>query len=234
MLVAANGLRIRDNVRRSLPPRHSTIDPFLQTLNNWLVKPLPKGSALTAIFDSCTSGTLLGNAPSVPPLPAIAYAQKDLDHYKCNNVYRPWVNKGGRKSNTLRNQVGRLSSYLHHRSSSYPLVQSGRTASVLALGPQADAAPHFGRAAAKQRSIFPAFSRSYSRWTSVKPLNWGNWPGSLTNTMGKGVRLQNASLYARGGVAIRYRRGRPLIILMLCVGFFNHLPIPSHLLPWFS
>ena len=44
---------------------HPTIDHFLQTLNNWLVKPLPKGSALTAIFDSCTSGTLLGNVPSM-------------------------------------------------------------------------------------------------------------------------------------------------------------------------
>ena len=29
------------------------------------MKGLPKGSALTAIFDSCTSGTLLGNVPSI-------------------------------------------------------------------------------------------------------------------------------------------------------------------------
>jgi len=67
---------------------------------------LPKGSTLTAIFDSCTSGTLLGNVLSTYPLSAVADTQKDLDHYKCNNVYRPWVNKGGRRSNTLRNYVG--------------------------------------------------------------------------------------------------------------------------------
>lgn len=73
VLVALNGLRIRDN-----------------TLHSWLVKGLPKGSALTAIFDSCTSGTLL-----------------DLGHYRCNNVYCPWVSKGKRKSNTLRNHVVR-------------------------------------------------------------------------------------------------------------------------------
>lgn len=67
---------------------------------------LPKGSTLTAIFDSCTSGTLLGNVLSARLLFAFADTQKDLDHYKCNNVYRPWVNKGGRRSNTLRNCVG--------------------------------------------------------------------------------------------------------------------------------
>ncbi|KAF9652770.1 peptidase C14 [Thelephora ganbajun] len=73
VLVALGGLKIQDN-----------------TLHNWLVKDLPKGSALTAIFDSCTSGTLL-----------------DLHHYYCNDVYRPWVNKGARRSNTFRNNVVR-------------------------------------------------------------------------------------------------------------------------------
>jgi len=72
-------------------------------LRKWLVNPLPKGSALAAIFDSCSSGTLLGNV-SVHMLFAVAYIQKDLEHYECNDVYRPWVNKG--KSKTLQNRVG--------------------------------------------------------------------------------------------------------------------------------
>ena len=45
-----------------------------------LVDPLPVGASLTAIFDSCHSGTLL-----------------DLDHYLCNNVYYPWTNVGRRR-----------------------------------------------------------------------------------------------------------------------------------------
>ena len=46
-----------------------------------MVDPLPVGVSLTAIFDSCHSGTLL-----------------DLDHYKCNNVAFPWNKKCLRKS----------------------------------------------------------------------------------------------------------------------------------------
>ena len=40
------------------------------------------------------------------PASAVTDTQKDLEHYRCNNVYRPWVNKGGRRSNTLRNYIG--------------------------------------------------------------------------------------------------------------------------------
>ncbi|KAF9787772.1 caspase domain-containing protein [Thelephora terrestris] len=68
-LVPLDGLEIKDN-----------------DLHEWLVKDLPKRSALTAIFDCCNSGTLL-----------------DLPHFKCNNVYRPWVNKGIRSSRSLCN-----------------------------------------------------------------------------------------------------------------------------------
>lgn len=39
-----------------------------------LVDRLPIGSKLTAVFDSCHSGTLL-----------------DLDHYLCNEVYHPFL-----------------------------------------------------------------------------------------------------------------------------------------------
>jgi len=31
----------------------------------------------------------------------------DLKHYQCNDVYRPWVSKGGRRTHTLRNHVVR-------------------------------------------------------------------------------------------------------------------------------
>ncbi|PIL23028.1 hypothetical protein GSI_14335 [Ganoderma sinense ZZ0214-1] len=55
-------------------------EPILDdVLRDLLVEPLPTGASLTAIFDSCCSGTLL-----------------DLDHYACNNVYFPWVNRGKR------------------------------------------------------------------------------------------------------------------------------------------
>ena len=42
---------------------------LLQQLNLRMVQPLPLGACLTAIFDSCHSGTLL-----------------DLEHYDCNKI----------------------------------------------------------------------------------------------------------------------------------------------------
>ncbi|RPD70868.1 hypothetical protein L226DRAFT_574329 [Lentinus tigrinus ALCF2SS1-7] len=48
-------------------------------LRRLLVDPLPVGSTLTAIFDSCHSGTLL-----------------DLNHYLCNNVWFPFMSRGKR------------------------------------------------------------------------------------------------------------------------------------------
>ncbi|TFK85489.1 hypothetical protein K466DRAFT_654229 [Polyporus arcularius HHB13444] len=50
------------------------------TLRKKLVNPLPIGANLTAIFDSCHSGTML-----------------DLDHYLCNSVYHPWTDIGFRR-----------------------------------------------------------------------------------------------------------------------------------------
>lgn len=55
-----------------------------------LVDPLPDGASLTAIFDSCHSGTLL-----------------DLDHYFCNAVYFPWLSKGKRRSKSQWQVVGK-------------------------------------------------------------------------------------------------------------------------------
>ncbi|KAJ8463552.1 hypothetical protein ONZ51_g10191 [Trametes cubensis] len=57
-------------------------------LRKLLVDTLPVGANLTAIFDSCHSGTLL-----------------DLDHYLCNNVYFPWISPGFRNHNTLWRRV---------------------------------------------------------------------------------------------------------------------------------
>ncbi|TFK79607.1 hypothetical protein K466DRAFT_606014 [Polyporus arcularius HHB13444] len=50
-------------------------------LRRLLVDPLPVGSTLTAIFDSCHSGTLL-----------------DLDHYLCNNIWFPFMSRGKRQT----------------------------------------------------------------------------------------------------------------------------------------
>ncbi|KAJ7618640.1 peptidase C14, caspase domain-containing protein [Roridomyces roridus] len=55
-------------------------------LRRHLVEPLPVGSSLVAVLDSCHSATLL-----------------DLDHFRCNRVYVPWISKGKRKSDERRN-----------------------------------------------------------------------------------------------------------------------------------
>ena len=57
---------------------------LFQELRRILVDPLPVESSLTAIFDSCHSGTLL-----------------DLDHYLCNNVWFPFMSRGERQPRTL-------------------------------------------------------------------------------------------------------------------------------------
>ena len=59
-------------------------------LRKRLVDPLPVGAYLTAVFDSCHSGTML-----------------DLDHYLCNNIYFPWKSPGRRKHKTMWQQVRR-------------------------------------------------------------------------------------------------------------------------------
>ncbi|KAI0353866.1 hypothetical protein OH77DRAFT_554558 [Trametes cingulata] len=59
-------------------------------LRRHLVDPLPEGASLTAIFDSCHSGTLL-----------------DLDHYLCDAVYFPWLSRGRRRSRSLWQRVER-------------------------------------------------------------------------------------------------------------------------------
>ncbi|GLB42506.1 putative to MEROPS cysteine peptidase family C14 [Lyophyllum shimeji] len=52
-------------------------------LRRHLVDSLPIGSNLVAIFDSCHSASLL-----------------DLEHFRCNRPYVPWISKGRRKSDS--------------------------------------------------------------------------------------------------------------------------------------
>ncbi|RPD69580.1 hypothetical protein L226DRAFT_575567 [Lentinus tigrinus ALCF2SS1-7] len=61
------------------PTGHNHPTIIDDTLNELLVEPLPVDAFLTAIFDSCHSGTLL-----------------DLEHYTCNSVWFPWCNRGPR------------------------------------------------------------------------------------------------------------------------------------------
>ena len=42
------------------------------------------------------------------------YPSEDLEHYACNNVYRPWVNKGERRTRTLQSDVGTSIPHIHH------------------------------------------------------------------------------------------------------------------------
>ncbi|KAK7001448.1 Metacaspase type II [Favolaschia claudopus] len=55
-----------------------------------LVQPLPSGSHLVAVLDTCNSGSLL-----------------DLKHYRCNRVSVPWKWRGRRDSEPIRNNVVR-------------------------------------------------------------------------------------------------------------------------------
>ncbi|KAJ7502591.1 caspase domain-containing protein [Mycena galericulata] len=60
-----------------------------------LVAPLPAGAHLVAILDTCHSGSLL-----------------DLKHYRCNRVPVPWIYKGKRNSEEIRNRVVRSGAQL--------------------------------------------------------------------------------------------------------------------------
>ena len=70
---------ILDDVRILSAGQRDVAHSMFQTLKELLVDPLPVDAYLTAIFDSCHSGTLL-----------------DLEHYTCNSVWFPWCNKGPR------------------------------------------------------------------------------------------------------------------------------------------
>ncbi|CAK5282534.1 unnamed protein product [Mycena citricolor] len=59
-------------------------------LRRHLVAALPVGASLVAVFDSCHSASLL-----------------DLEHFRCNRVYVPWMNKGRRRSDERWNAIVR-------------------------------------------------------------------------------------------------------------------------------
>ncbi|SJL06810.1 uncharacterized protein ARMOST_10152 [Armillaria ostoyae] len=80
---------IMDNVRCStaqLSRRFHRVNGH-QELWRHLVDALPIGSSLVAVFDSCHSASLL-----------------DLDHFRCNRVYVPWISKGRRRSDFIWNR----------------------------------------------------------------------------------------------------------------------------------
>ena len=69
-----------------------------------MVEPLPVGVCLTAVFDSCHSGTLL-----------------DLDHYDCNKVdYAEMTGKGSRKPRSEKASARELECFSHLELSAEP------------------------------------------------------------------------------------------------------------------
>ena len=171
--------------RATLSVARQNINPFIQTLHKWLVKPLPNGSALTAIFDSCNSGTLLGKIFAFSPCPLPLTSGKTLVIIGaimsiCHGSTRE---SGGAKPSKIA-PVRRVLC-VHHRLSPYHCVQSGRTAKPLALGPRADTTPDLGLAVARRMPNFPALCRLYR--TSARPPNRSKLSRNPTATRGKGV-----------------------------------------------
>ncbi|KAI0047621.1 hypothetical protein FA95DRAFT_1595643 [Auriscalpium vulgare] len=91
VLLTCDGKQIVDNVRCETHTDELSFSDDVsptQELKAILVDPLPAGCSLTAFLDSCHSGTML-----------------DLQHYKCNRVWFPWVSRGERDPKTLRAAV---------------------------------------------------------------------------------------------------------------------------------
>ena len=205
VLVAANGLRIRDNVRRSHHPTRCSaktlIISYRRSKAGWCnVSPRVPSSLRYLILVPLVPYWVI--SPHTHLSSAVAYPQKDLDHYRCNNVYRPWVNKGGRRSNTLRNGMGTSTFLIHHRPPPYPLGQLGGTATALVPDPRVEPAPSTGRGAARRMSTSPALSSLCSQWICFQSLCQCNLWRKPTSTMDNGVRPRNVSSCARGGAVI--------------------------------
>ncbi|KAJ7234458.1 caspase domain-containing protein [Mycena rebaudengoi] len=80
-----------------------------------LVVPLPIGSRLVTVLDTCHSGSLL-----------------DLKHYKCNRVCVPWISTGKRSSEAERNMIVRRNALASSGSATFAtrrVVQTSRTSS---------------------------------------------------------------------------------------------------------
>ncbi|KAK7001431.1 Metacaspase type II [Favolaschia claudopus] len=77
-------------------------------LRDILVQPLPAGSRLVAILDASHSGSLLGWSEPVFYIPMDTKSSAiALKHYRCNRVYVPWVWRGRRDNELIRNSVVR-------------------------------------------------------------------------------------------------------------------------------
>ena len=181
---------------------------------------LPRGSALTAIFDSCTSGTLLGNVSHMHThYPLLLIPRKtstiiSVITYIDHGSTRETVRAAPSEVTLVRRHRVSITCY---RSSLYPLTQLGRIVKAPVLDPRADPSPFIRRGAGMQMPISLASCRFCNRPLTIPTI-----------TTGKGARPRNASLGARGGVVGRGREGRPSDILMWCVGTLT-TPLPFHI-----
>ncbi|KAF8205474.1 caspase domain-containing protein [Mycena galopus ATCC 62051] len=66
-----------------------------QELHDTLVRPLPFGSHLVAVLDTSNSGSML-----------------DLKHFRCNRIYVPWIFRGWRNIEDMRNVIVRRNAQL--------------------------------------------------------------------------------------------------------------------------
>ncbi|CAA7261287.1 unnamed protein product [Cyclocybe aegerita] len=102
-------------------------------LREELVDKVPKNASLTVVFDSCTSGTLLGATLFAFDWgPNTHFLSVDLDHWRCNQIYVPWVNKGARKTDSLWNITRRRLAAFRLHFSRIPGSRSGSNESTMA------------------------------------------------------------------------------------------------------
>jgi hypothetical protein len=82
-----------------------------QEIHKILVVPLPIGSRLVTVLDTCHSGSLLGTPVSrCLSSPLLIVLHVDLKHYRCNRVWIPWLYKGTRSSEAYHSMIGPCSS----------------------------------------------------------------------------------------------------------------------------
>ena len=143
------------------------------------MRPLPKGSSLTAIFDSCNSGTLLGNVSCTHICHPLLLISRKTSSITGATMYiglgstREVVGATPFETASVRRYHAPLTC---HYPSSYPLVQLGRTAESRRPRARVDTAPRIGKVAPRRTST------------------------STTSYKGKFPRLRNAS-FATAGAA---------------------------------
>ena len=150
------------------PLWHGNTNLSLQTLHNWLLKrsggpPLPPGSSLVAIFDSCN--TLLGNLSSLHDRHLLLLTPRKtltiISATMCIARGSTREDAGAKPSETASVSCHRAS-ITCRRSLLYPFVQLGGATNVLV--PQADSVPQTGTGVTREPSSSPAFSNLYGRW----------------------------------------------------------------------